>query len=78
LPGSFSAGDHFTLVYAPASTVTSGAVTITANAGDNITWYDGSSSVYANSITWTPKAGAAITIIGVTAGTRWVAIGTDQ
>jgi fibronectin-binding autotransporter adhesin len=78
LPSSFSAGDHFTIVYAPQSSITSGAVTITANTGDNITWYDGSSSVYANSITWTPKAGAAITIIGVIAGIQWVAIGTDQ
>jgi hypothetical protein len=78
LPSSFSAGDHFTIVYAPQSSITSGAVTITANTGDNITWYDGSASVYANSITWTPKAGAAITIIGVIAGIQWVAIGTDQ
>ena len=51
---------------------------INAAAGDNITWYDGSASVYANTITWTPKAGAAITIIGTAASTNWVAIGTDQ
>jgi hypothetical protein len=31
LPSSFSAGDHFTIVYAPQSSITSGAVTITAN-----------------------------------------------
>jgi hypothetical protein len=78
LPTSFSPGDHFTIIYAPQSAITSSAVTITANAGDNITWYDGSSSVYANSITWTPKAGSAITIIGVATGSTWVAIGTDQ
>jgi len=78
LPSSFSAGDHFTIVYAPASTTTNLGMVINAAAGDFITWYDGSASVYANTITWTPKAGAAITIIGTAASTNWVAIGTDQ
>jgi hypothetical protein len=77
LPASFSVGEHYTIIYAPAATTTSGAVTIDAGT-DNITWYDGSASVYATSITWTPKAGSAITIIGSTANTNWVAIGTDQ
>jgi hypothetical protein len=78
LPASFSVGEHYTIIYAPASTTTSGAVTITAGGGDTITWYDGSASVNANSITWTPKAGSGITIIGSAANTTWVAVGTDQ
>ena len=79
LPSSFSAGDHFTFVYAPASTTTTTvAIVIDAAAGDNITWYDGSASVYANSIQWNPKAGSAITVIGTVANSNWVAIGTDQ
>ncbi len=79
LPSSFSAGDHFTFVYAPASTTTTTlAITIDAAAGDNITWYDGAASVYANSIQWNPKAGSAITVIGTVANSNWVAIGTDQ
>ncbi len=78
LPASSSVGEHYTIVYGPAATTTSGAVTIDAAAGDNITWYDGSASVYANTITWTPKAGSAITIICSSASSAWVAIGTDQ
>jgi len=79
LPSSFSAGDHFTFVYAPASTTTTTLpITIDAAAGDNITWYDGSASVYANNIQWNPKAGSAITVIGTVANSNWVAIGTDQ
>jgi hypothetical protein len=78
LPAASSVGEHYTIVYGPAATTTSGAVTIDAAAGDNITWYDGSASVYANTITWTPKAGSAITIICSSASSAWVAIGTDQ
>jgi hypothetical protein len=78
LPSAFSVGDHFTIIYAPTSTTTNLGMVINAAAGDNITWYDGSASVYANTITWTPKAGAAITIIGTVANSNWVAIGTDQ
>ena len=78
LPAASSVGEHYTIVYGPAATTTSGQVTITAGAGDNITWYDGSASVYANSIGWTPKAGSAITIICSVASSAWVAIGTDQ
>ena len=78
LPAASSVGEHYTIVYGPAATTTSGQVTITAAAGDNITWYDGSASVYANSIGWTPKAGSAITIICSSASSAWVAIGTDQ
>ena len=78
LPASSSVGEHYTIVYGPAATTTSGAVTIDAAAGDNITWYDGSASVYGNTITWTPKAGSAITIICSSASSAWVAIGTDQ
>jgi len=79
LPSSFSAGDHFTFVYAPTSTTTTTLpITIDAAAGDNITWYDGSASVYANNIQWNPKAGSAITVIGTVANSNWVAIGTDQ
>ncbi len=78
LPASSSVGEHYMIVYGPAATTTSGAVTIDAAAGDNITWYDGSASVYANAITWTPKAGSAITIICSSASSAWVAIGTDQ
>jgi len=78
LPAASSVGEHYTIVYGPAATTTSGQVTITAAAGDNITWYDGSASVYANSIGWTPKAGSAITVICSVASSAWVAIGTDQ
>ena len=79
LPSAFSVGDHFTFVYAPTSTTTTTLpITIDAAAGDNITWYDGSASVYANNIQWTPKAGSAITVIGTVANSNWVAIGTDQ
>ncbi len=78
LPAASSVGEHYTIVYGPAATTTSGQVTITAAAGDNITWYDGSASVYANSIGWTPKAGSAITVICSSASSAWVAIGTDQ
>jgi len=78
LPAASSVGEHYTIVYGPAATTTSGQVTITAAAGDNITWYDGAASVYANSIGWTPKAGSAITVICSSASSAWVAIGTDQ
>ena len=78
LPAASSVGEHYTIVYGPAAITTSGQVTITAAAGDNITWYDGSASVYANSIGWTPKAGSAITVICSVASSAWVAIGTDQ
>ena len=78
LPAASTVGEHYTIIYGPASATTSGAVTIDSAAGDNITWYDGSAAVYANAITWTPKAGSGITIICSVANSNWVAIGTDQ
>jgi hypothetical protein len=75
LPAAFVVGEQYTIVYSPASTATSAGISISGGLA-NITNYNGTTSTYATSVNWVPKAGQAITFIGTAANTNWVAIGT--